>query len=104
MDTELRRNRGQHERISKSVKLRRKQIVIGTQAYDKYCRLRGAHLGTNDLGELESIALCLDASASGRLQPFVTQRVQVSAGADCPNPIDGPYSNQPAVRSPKEKR
>ncbi len=40
--------------------------------WDHFSRIRGGRFSTKDLGEAESLAVCLDEQARGRCLPFVT--------------------------------
>ena len=47
-------------------------VTPGNSYWDAFCRIRGSMLGTQDLGEQESIAVCVGEAQAGRLLPFVS--------------------------------
>ncbi len=74
VDVEIRRDTEDAARIKQALAYKVEPVRIGSAAYDAYCRLGGADVGngTQDMGELESVALAVAARDAGNVVPFAT--------------------------------
>lgn len=56
----------------RSLSIVRRSLIPGSEEWNEFCLLRGEGKATRDLGEDESIAICLADAKRGRILPFAT--------------------------------
>jgi hypothetical protein len=70
--TELSRRGASQRAAIKKLRLRKDAVVPDGPYWDAFCRERGGLVGTANLGEQESIAICVAESQRGEPWPLVT--------------------------------
>lgn len=68
---EFEKNPGQRSLLRK-LRLTQHPVKVGTPAWDVFCQVRGAVFSNQDMGEDESLAICVTEARKGRLLPLVT--------------------------------
>ncbi len=68
--------------LLKGMEIEREPVVPGTAVWEEFSRIRGGRFSTRDLGEDESLAVCLARARQHRLLPLVTFDMKAAADAD----------------------